>query len=338
MKKKIRFRTFKPYLFLIPIFALLIIFKYIPFGMAITKSFFNWNGANLNEFIGLENFVEAFHDKMFLESIVRAFFVMVVQVLIVLTIPLLTAELLYAVRSKKMQYFTRTAITFTMVVPTVVVILLWQWLLNGDTGVINTFLRDIGLSGLAKPWLGNSQTALGSVLAVGFPWLGMVSLGGMPFLLYFGALQSIPTDLFEAADLDGVTLFQRIRMIDLPMIASQIKLMVTLAIINSLQVFDTVYILTKGGPGTSTMVPAVYMYEQGFSYRRMGYCSALGTILFVLIMLLTLVNNKFLKNTKQWIRKGEKNEKSSICSGKSISWIDRTSCIDPVFSAPFQFL
>ena len=252
----------------------------------------------MNEFIGLENFVEAFHDGMFLESIVRAFFVMVVQVLIVITIPLLTAELLYAVRSKKMQYFTRTAITFTMVVPTVVVILMWKWLLNGDTGVINTFLRDIGLSGLAKPWLGSAQTALGSVLAVGFPWLGMVSLGGMPFLLYFGALQSIPTDLFEAADLDGVTLFQRIRMIDLPMIASQIKLMVTLAIINSLQVFDTVYILTKGGPGTSTMVPAVYMYEQGFSYRRMGYCSALGTILFVLIMLLTLVNNKFLKNTE----------------------------------------
>ena len=298
MKKKIRFRTFKPYLFLIPIFALLIIFKYIPFGMAITKSFFNWNGANLNEFIGLENFVEAFHDGMFLESIVRAFFVMVVQVLIVITIPLLTAELLYAVRSKKMQYFTRTAITFTMVVPTVVVILMWKWLLNGDTGVINTFLRDIGLSGLAKPWLGSAQTALGSVLAVGFPWLGMVSLGGMPFLLYFGALQSIPTDLFEAADLDGVTLFQRIRMIDLPMIASQIKLMVTLAIINSLQIFDMVYILTKGGPGTSTMVPAVYMYEQGFSYRRMGYCSALGTILFVLIMLLTLFNNKFLKNTE----------------------------------------
>ncbi len=298
MKKKIRFRTFKPYLFLIPIFALLIIFKYIPFGMAITKSFFNWNGANVNEFIGLENFVEAFHDGIFLESIVRAFFVMVVQVLIVITIPLLTAELLYAVRSKKMQYFTRTAITFTMVVPTVVVILMWKWLLNGDTGVINTFLRDIGLSGLAKPWLGSAQTALGSVLAVGFPWLGMVSLGGMPFLLYFGALQSIPTDLFEAADLDGVTLFQRIRMIDLPMIASQIKLMVTLAIINSLQIFDMVYILTKGDPGTSTMVPAVYMYEQGFSYRRMGYCSALGTILFVLIMLLTLFNNKFLKNTE----------------------------------------
>ena len=298
MKKKITLRTIKPYLFLIPIFSLLIIFKYIPFGMAIEKSFFNWNGANMNEFIGFQNFVEAFQDKIFLESIKKAFVVMVVQVLIVITVPLITAELLYAVKSTRAQYVVRTAFTFPMVVPSVVIILLWKWILNGDTGVLNAFLKGIGLSSLAQPWLGSSKTALGSILAVGFPWLGMVSLGGMPFLLYFGALQSIPRDLFEAADLDGVNLFQRIRCIDLPMLASQIKLMVTLAIINSLQIFDVVFILTKGGPGTSTMVPAVYMYEQGFSYRRMGYCSALGTILFLLIMLLTVFNNKFLKNTE----------------------------------------
>lgn len=99
MKKKITLRTIKPYLFLIPIFSLLIIFKYIPFGMAIEKSFFNWNGANMNEFIGFQNFVEAFQDKIFLESIKKAFVVMVVQVLIVITVPLITAELLYAVKS-----------------------------------------------------------------------------------------------------------------------------------------------------------------------------------------------------------------------------------------------
>lgn len=298
MKKKITLRTMKPYLFLVPVFSLLIIFKYIPFGMAIVKSFFNWNGGNLNEFIGLKNFAEAFGDKIFLKSIGKAFWVMLVQVLIVVTVPLLTAELIYAVKSKKAQYMVRTAFTFPMVVPTVVVILLWKWILNGDTGVLNSFLNSVGLSSLAKPWLGNAKTALGSVLAVGFPWLGIVSLGGMPFLLYFGALQSISADLFEAAKLDGATLLQRIRLIDLPMIASQIKLMITLVIINSLQIFDAVFILTKGGPGTSTMVPAVYMYEQGFSYRRMGYCSALGTILFLLIMLLTIFNNKFLKNTE----------------------------------------
>ena len=226
MKKKITLRTIKPYLFLIPIFSLLIIFKYIPFGMAIEKSFFNWNGANMNEFIGFQNFVEAFQDKIFLESIKKAFVVMVVQVLIVITVPLITAELLYAVKSTRAQYVVRTAFTFPMVVPSVVIILLWKWILNGDTGVLNAFLKGIGLSSLAQPWLGSAKTALGSILAVGFPWLGMVSLGGMPFLLYFGALQSIPRDLFEAADLDGVNLFQRIRCIDLPMLASQIKLMV----------------------------------------------------------------------------------------------------------------
>ena len=176
MKKKITLRTIKPYLFLIPIFSLLIIFKYIPFGMAIEKSFFNWNGANMNEFIGFQNFVEAFQDKIFLESIKKAFVVMVVQVLIVITVPLITAELLYAVKSTRAQYVVRTAFTFPMVVPSVVIILLWKWILNGDTGVLNAFLKGIGLSSLAQPWLGSAKTALGSILAVGFPWLGMVSL------------------------------------------------------------------------------------------------------------------------------------------------------------------
>lgn len=296
-QKKITFRTFKPYLFLVPILALMITFKYIPFGMALEKSFFNWNGQSINEFIGLANYKEAFQDEIFLQSILKAFIVMTVQVCIVITVPLITAELLFAVKGKKPQYIIRTAFTFPMVVPSVVVILLWKWLLGGDTGVINLMLKQVGLENLVTPWLGDAKTSLGAILAIGFPWLGMVSLGGMPFLIYFGGLQSISGDLYEAARLDGVTLPQRIRMIDLPMIASQIKLMVTLVIINSLQIFEAVYITTKGGPGTSTMVPAVYMYEQGFSYQRMGYCSALGIILFALILLLTLFNNKVLKNS-----------------------------------------
>lgn len=296
-KKKITFRTIKPYLFLIPILVLMFTFKYIPFGMALQKSFYNWNGSSINEFIGLANYVEAFHDQVFLQSILKAFIVMIVQICIVITIPLLTAELLFAVKGKKPQYVIRTAFTVPMVVPGVVVILLWQWLLGGDTGVINLLLKQVGLESLTNPWLGDAKTALGAVLAIGFPWLGTVALGGMPFLIYFGGLQSISGDLYEAARMDGVTLVQRIWKIDLPMIASQIKLMVTLVIINSLQIFEAVFITTKGGPGTSTMVPAVYMYEQGFSYRRMGYCSALGIVLFVLILLLTLFNNKVLKSS-----------------------------------------
>lgn len=297
-KKKPFLKMLKPFLFLVPVYFLLITFKYIPFGMAFVKSLFNWNGANMNEFIGLQNYVEAFGDKMFLNSIVRAGIVMIVQVIIVVTVPLLAAELLYAVKSSKKQYVIRTAFTFPMVVPGVVVILLWKWILAGDTGVLNNFLNMVGLGNLAKPWLGSSGTALGSILAIGFPWIGMAMMGGMQFLIYFGAIQGIPKDYFEASQLDGANIVQRFIKVDLPMLASQLKLMITLAIINSLQIFDSIFILTKGGPGQSTMVPAVYMYEQGFSYRRMGYCSALGVVLFMLILVLTAFNNKFLKNTE----------------------------------------
>ncbi|MGL6200873.1 MAG: carbohydrate ABC transporter permease [Lachnospiraceae bacterium] len=296
-KRKTLFLTIKPYLFLIPIYLLLVIFKYIPFGMAIQKSFYNWNGGNLNIFIGFQNYLEAFSDKIFLGSLLTVFKVLIVYVLIVITVPLLAAELLFAVKSSKKQYFIRTAFTFPMVVPGVVVILLWKWILAGDTGVLNNILEGIGLTGLVQPWLGNSHTALWSILAIGFPWLGIASLGGMQFLIYFGALQGIPKDLFEAGQLDGTNIIKRFFYIDLPMLASQIKLMITLAIISSLQIFDAIFILVKGGPGTSTMVPAVYLYEQGFTYKRMGYSSALGILLFILIMILSILNNKFLKST-----------------------------------------
>lgn len=285
-------------MFLLPIYFLMVTFKYIPFCMAIFKSFFNWNGGNVDVFIGFKNYTAALHDPVLLRSLWNSFLISGANILIVLTLPLLAAELLYAVRSQKKQYIIRTAFTFPMVVPSVVIILLWKWILAGDTGVLNYFLGMAGLDGLVKPWLGNSKTALASIIAIGFPWLGSAALGGLQFLLYYGALQNISKDMFEAAQIDGADLFQRFCKIDLPMLASQMKLTVTLAIINAVQVFDTVYILTKGGPGTATITPSVVLYEQGFTYRKMGYASAIGVIMFAIIMILTIINQKLMKNTE----------------------------------------
>ena len=111
-------------------------------------------------------------------------------------------------------------------------------------------------------------------------------------------MSSIDPGLYEAAEIDGANIFQRFIKIDLPMLASQMKLTVTLAIINAVQVFDTVYILTKGGPGTATITPSVVLYEQGFTYRKMGYASAIGVIMFAIIMVLTVINQKLMKNTE----------------------------------------
>lgn len=149
MKKKSLFRMVKPYLFLLPIYLLMVTFKYIPFGMAIIKSFFNWNGANVNLFVGLDNYIAAFRDITFTKSLVNSLWIAGADILIVLTFPLLAAELLYAVKSTKKQYVVRTAFTFPMVVPSVVIILLWKWILAGDTGGAEqyTHLRRTGKSG-----------------------------------------------------------------------------------------------------------------------------------------------------------------------------------------------
>ncbi len=298
-RKKLAWQYAKPYLFLLPIYLLMVTFKYIPFGMAIEKSFFNWNGSNVNQFVGVANYIQAFKDPSFLISLRNVGVVAIAYIIIVLTVPLLAAELLYAVRSRRKQYIIRTAFTFPMVVPGVVVILLWKWILAGDTGVFNSFLQGVGLESLAMPWLGSTKTALFAIIAIGFPWLGSAALGGLQFLLYYGALQNTSRDMFEAAEIDGANIAQRFFRIDLPMLASQMKLTVTLAIINAVQIFDSVYILTKGGPGTSSITPSVVLYEQGFTYKKMGYSSAIGVIMFAIIMVLTVINQKMMKNTEK---------------------------------------
>lgn len=287
-----------PYLFLLPVYILIVTFKYIPFATALQKSFYNWDGGNTNIFIGIQNYIAVFTDRIFHTSLLNVFIVCVAYVVIAVTVPLLAAELVFSLKSSKLQYYLRTVFTFPMVVPGVVTILLWKWILAGDYGILNQFLKMVGLGHLAAPWLGQSHTALGAIIAIGFPWLGIAMLGGMQFLIYFGALQSIPKDLFEVARIDGINLWQRFIFIDIPMLMSQFKLLITLAIINGLQIFDSVYILNRGGPGTSTMTPAVYIYEQGFNYGRMGFSSAIGVTLFVLIMVITIINQTLIKNTE----------------------------------------
>lgn len=296
-KKRYSRNFWKAYLFLLPVYLLLLIFKYWPFAMAVEKSFFNWNGANVDQFIGIGNYLEAMGDLDFRGSLQHAFVVLVIYVLISVTIPFVLAELVFAVRSLKTQYALRTAFTFTMVVPGMITILIWKWILGGETGIFNSFLKAVGLTSWVHPWLGDAKTALGSILMVGFPWIGIAMLGGMPFLIYFGALQSIPGDLFDVARIDKANLWQRILYIDLPMLKSQFKIMISLTMINALQIFDSVFVLTKGGPGTASMVPAVHIYQQAFNYNRMGYASALGVCLFGLILILTFFNHRFMQET-----------------------------------------
>ncbi len=285
-------RQWKGYIFLIPIFLVLGTFKYIPFFNAVKMSFYNWNGANVKEFVGFDNFVRLFQDDTFYTSLKNIGIFTASGVLIQLTVPLLAAVLVFHVKQLKLQNLLKVWFVVPLVIPSIVIYWTWQWIFAGEYGVLNQLLEQLGLESWTHAWLGESKTAIWSIVFVNFPWIG-----GITFLLYLAGLMSIPSELFEVAKLDGMNAWQRFIQLELPLVRSQVKLVMVLTIINQIQSFENVLVLTNGGPGDKTITPALYLYTKGFSYSEMGYASAIGLVLFVILLLLTLINNKFVKNT-----------------------------------------
>lgn len=287
-------KHWKGYAFLIPIFLVLGTFKYIPFFDAVKMSFYNWNGANLKEFIGFDNFVRLFHDDTFYAAMKNIGVFTISGIVIQLTVPLIAAVLVFHVTSKKLQNALKVWFVIPLVIPSIVIFLTWQWIYAGEYGVLNQFLELVGLESWTHAWLGESKTAIWAIIFVNFPWIG-----GINFLLYLAGLMSISSELFEVSKLDGMNAWQRFIRLELPLVRSQVKLIMVLTIIGQIQSFENVLVLTNGGPGDTTITPALYLYTTGFSYNEMGYSSAIGLVLFIILLLLTLINNKFIKNTEK---------------------------------------
>ena len=296
-KRKIKFGI-KHYIILyalvLPAITVIGIFKYIPFGSSVYRSFFNWNGANINIFVGFQNYINLFQDRMFITAFRNIMFVGVFIVVVNLIFPFLAAELVHNIRSRRGQNFFKLSFIAPMVVPAMVITLLWRWILGGEFGALNMFLNQIGLDHLARPWLGTPQTALTSMLFIGFPWIA-----GLPFLLYLAGLQAIPKDLYEAAALEGLGPLKRIWYLDIPLIASQRKLVVTLMTIQAFQFFDQPFILTSGGPGMTTLTPALFLYQTAFERNQFGYAASIGVVLFLFVIILTFFNQRFLKDSER---------------------------------------
>ncbi|RKP57355.1 sugar ABC transporter permease [Cohnella endophytica] len=285
-------KHWKGYAFLIPIFLVLGTFKYIPFFNAVKMSFYDWNGANVKEFIGFDNFARLFRDETFYASLKNIGIFTASGIIIQLTVPLIAAVLVFHVKNMKLQNLLKVWFVIPLVIPSIVIYLTWQWIFAGEYGVLNQLLEAIGLESWTHAWLGESKTAIWSIIFVNFPWIG-----GITFLLYLAGLMSISSELFEVARLDGMNAWQRFIRLELPLVRSQIKLVMVLTIIQQIQSFENILVLTNGGPGDKTISPALYLYTKGFSYSEMGYASAIGLVLFILLLLLTLINNKFVKNT-----------------------------------------
>jgi len=280
------------FLFILPLFLLISVFSYYPAVSGIYHSFFNWNMDGSLKFIGIDNFTRLFADPIFINSIPAMVKLMLPKLIISIVVPLVMAEMIFFVAFSKMQYWYRVLCLLPMVAPGVVGILIWKYIYDPSSGLAVSLGRLFGFFGMNQniDWLGNPDLTIGSIIFMGFPWIG-----GTAVLIYMSGLMNIAGEIREAALLDGATVFKRIIKIDIPLLMGQIRYFVIFGIISALQDYSVQIILTGGGPGYTTYVPGYYMFKQAFTFGNMGYASAIGTILFVVIFTFTLLTMKLLR-------------------------------------------
>lgn len=295
-------RGYQGLLFILPAFILLCVFCLYPTIMAFVNSFTDWDGGTHAEFIWFENYKHVFTDKLFWKSLLNAVILTVVGMILGNAASILLAELMYNLRSRMMPIY-RFLFVLPAMIPGIIVLLLWQKLVfsGSSTGLANTIISWFG----AKPleWFSSKETwvVFLSIFLYGFPWVG-----GTSFLIYLAGLNSIDHSVIEASQLDGLSFWGRVFRIDLPLISGQLKYFLVMGFIGGLQNYSMQYAITNGGPGevidsmlSGTMVPGYYIYRliTGSSKEgAYGYACAMGVVMFVIIMIVTIINNKLIKS------------------------------------------
>lgn len=252
------------YLLLAPLLIGLIVTAYYPPISGLYHSLFDWNANGREVFIGLDNFKELFQDPVFLNSIPTLFKLMIPRLLISVIVPLIAAELIFGVRSKRWQYNYRVMVLLPMVAPGLVYTLLWQKIYDPQSGLLSTILRGLGLIGQDQivNWLGDPKLVIPALIFMGFPWIG-----GTAVLIYMSGLMNISGEVIEASILDGCTPMQRIRHIDLPLLIGQIKYFLVFGLIGGIQDYNSQLVLTQGRSGLYDLCARLLHVHQGLRAR-----------------------------------------------------------------------
>lgn len=282
-------RYLAAYLFLIPTFLFIGYFLYYPAFRALIGGFTYWDGFNPAQYVGLENFRRAFSDPILRIATRNNLIWAAIEVALSIIPSFVVASLIFHVRKDAHRYFYRTLFVIPIIIPGIVSILLWRYYYQGE-GLINNLLARVGLGDYTHLWLADPKIALYALAVMGFPWVNAFNM-----LIFFAGMQNIPVEVLEAAELDGASGLRRIWTIEIPMILSQFKLLFILAVITSGQNIVTPLVMTNGGPGYSTYTVSLYMYETAVRYGEFGYSMAIALMLFLVILLLTIINQRFIK-------------------------------------------
>ena len=266
-----------------------ILFTGGPMIASLFLAFTEYDLLSAPRWVGFANFQRAFfEDPLVFHSLRITTVYAVVAIPLNIVIGFVLALLLNA--NIRGLAFYRTIFYLPAILSGVAVALLWRWLFNAEFGLVNYVLSLVGITGPA--WLGDPDWALSALIVMS---LWNVGAG---IVIYLAGLQGIPTELYEAAHLDGANLWQRIRFITIPMMTPVIFFQLIIGIVQALQVFTQAYIMTQGGPQDATRFFMLYLYEHGFQFYNMGYASALAWIIFAYTLVLTLV---VLRSAKSWV-------------------------------------
>lgn len=276
------------YLFSAPALIFFVVFTIYPLLYGFVISLYQWNGVGKKTFIGLGNYLGLIQDSAFWAALQHNIIYAVGVVTGKVVIGLLLAILL--TRKMKGITFYRICFFMPMMMSAVAVGYLWAYVYNYNFGLINSFLKAIGVPMNHLPkWLGSTDTSLISVIIVElWRWVGYHTV------IFIAAIQGIPNELYEAATVDGANALQTHWYITFPQLKSTIILNVMLSLIGAIGTFDLIHVMTDGGPNKSTEMIMTYMYNQAFIGDRFGYASAIAYVAFLIILIFTILQTKVI--------------------------------------------
>ena len=282
-----------PYLYVLPICVLSLAVIYYCIGFTLISSFTDWDGMSRTmNFIGLKNYALLFQDRTFFTALRNnlIFFAGTIftQAAFGLLLAVLLKQKLPGSNIFKAVFFLPIAMAPAIIAA------IFRIILNPTFGDLNNFFRSIGLDSLAVAWLGDPRYALFSIIAVNiFQWMGF------SMITYYASLMALPDEVYEAATVDGAGFWRTLCMITIPMVKSTTNVLIVLGIVGSLKTFDIVMLLTRGGPGRSTVFLNTYLYEHALNNFRGGYAASIGMMILLIAFVMSLLQIKLAQGGKQ---------------------------------------
>ena len=285
--------TIVSYCFLAPVLIFIVVFVLVPMIMGFVTSFFNYTMIDFT-FVGIDNYVRMFNDEVFRKSLVNTLIIVIGSVPVVVIFSLFVASQTYE-RSMFTRSFFRCVFFLPVVTGSVAVTVVWKWIYDPLSGILNYILKAGHVIDQNISWLGDSRYALWAIIII----LLTTSIG-QPIILYIAALGNVDKSLVEAARVDGATEFNVFWKIKWSSLLPTTLYIVVITTINSFQCFALIQLLTSGGPNYSTSTIMYYLYEKAFKLSEYGYANTMGVFLAVLIALISFAQFKILGDNVEY--------------------------------------